>query len=44
MNPKGYVVVLEDDPLIRPLLERWLGEVGYSVAASARPGKRSSRS
>ena len=42
MNPKGYVVVLEDDPLIRPLLERWLGEAGYLVAspgttAQARP-------
>ena len=39
MNPKAYVVVLEDDPLIRPLLERWLGEVGYSVAAPARHGQ-----
>ena len=27
-------MVLEDDPLIRPLLERWLGEAGYQVAAS----------
>lgn len=33
MNPKGYVVVLEEDPLIRPLLERWLGEAGYPLAA-----------
>ena len=32
MSPKGYVVVLEEDPLIRPLLERWLGEAGYQVA------------
>lgn len=32
VNPKGYVVVLEEDPLLRPLLERWLGEVGYEVA------------
>ena len=32
MNPKGYIVVLEDDPLIRPLLERWLSEVGYALA------------
>lgn len=31
MNPKGYVIVLEEDPLIRPLLERWLGEAGYSL-------------
>ncbi len=31
MNPKGRVVVLEKDPLLRPLLERWLGEAGYQV-------------
>lgn len=35
MNPKGYVIVLEEDPLIRPLLERWLGEAGYSVLAGS---------
>ena len=35
MNPRGYVVVLEEDPLIRPLLERWLGEAGYRVQAHA---------
>ena len=34
--PKGYVVVLEGDPLIRPLLELWLREAGYRVSA---PGK-----
>jgi DNA-binding response OmpR family regulator len=33
VNPKGYVKVLEGDPLIRPLLERWLGEAGYQAAA-----------
>jgi DNA-binding response OmpR family regulator len=33
VNPKGYVIVLEEDPLIRPLLQRWLGEAGYAVAA-----------
>ena len=33
MNPKGYVVVLEEDPLIRPLLDRWLMEAGYQVGA-----------
>lgn len=32
MNRKGYVVVLEEDPLIRNLLERWLGEVGHEVS------------
>ena len=41
MNPKGYVAILEEDPLIRPLLERWLGEAGYGVAppvgAEAKP-------
>jgi DNA-binding response OmpR family regulator len=31
LNPKGCVVVLEKDPLLRPLLERWLGEAGYLV-------------
>ena len=33
MNPKGYVVVLEGDPLIRSLLGRWLVEAGYIVSA-----------
>jgi DNA-binding response OmpR family regulator len=33
VKPKGYVVVLEEDALIRTLLERWLGEAGYRVAA-----------
>jgi DNA-binding response OmpR family regulator len=33
VNPKGYVVILEEDPLIRPLLEHWLGEAGYGVAS-----------
>src|SRR5258707_5590681 len=37
VNPKGYVVVLEEDPLIRPLLERWLGEAGYRVGAPVCP-------
>jgi DNA-binding response OmpR family regulator len=39
VNPRGYVVVLEEDPLIRPLLERWLGEAGYRVAAHMAPGE-----
>lgn len=34
MNTKGYVLVLEEDPLIRLLLEQWLGEAGYLIAAS----------
>ena len=32
MNPKGYVVIVEGDPLIRSLLERWLGEAGYALS------------
>jgi len=28
---RDLVVVFEDDPHLRPLLERWLGEAGYSV-------------
>lgn len=39
MNRKGYVVILEEDPLIRPLLERWLGEAGYQVAAPNQEGE-----
>jgi DNA-binding response OmpR family regulator len=33
VNPNRFVVVLEDDPQIRPLLERWLGEAGFRVGA-----------
>ena len=39
MNPKGRIVVLEEDPLIRPLLERWLGEAGYEVDATPTTGE-----
>jgi DNA-binding response OmpR family regulator len=39
VNPKGYVVVLEEDPLIRPLLERWLAEAGYPVATAGAAGE-----
>ena len=35
MNSKGYIRILEKDPLIRPLLERWLGEAGYEVTTPA---------
>lgn len=38
MNPKGYVVILEQDALIRELLERWLGEAGYEVLPREPPG------
>jgi DNA-binding response OmpR family regulator len=33
VHRKGYILVLEADDLIRQLLERWLREGGYSVAA-----------
>jgi DNA-binding response OmpR family regulator len=35
VNPNGYVVILEEDRLIRALLERWLGEAGYRLAPAA---------
>ena len=38
MNRKGYVLILEEDPLIRELLERWLGEAGYAVSAAGDEG------
>jgi DNA-binding response OmpR family regulator len=31
---KGFIVIREDDDLIRELMERWLGEAGYAVRAS----------
>jgi DNA-binding response OmpR family regulator len=33
VQKKGYILVVEGDDLIRQLLERWLREGGYSVAA-----------
>lgn len=33
MNRKGFIAIQEEDDLIRELLERWLGEAGYSVRA-----------
>ena len=32
MNPENHIVVFDQDPMIRPLLERWLTEAGYRVA------------
>jgi len=32
----GHILVVETDDLIRELLERWLGEAGYSVVAASR--------
>lgn len=34
MNRKGFVLIQEEDVLIRELLERWLGEAGYAVSVS----------
>ena len=31
MNRKGFIAIRENDDLIRELLERWLGEAGYSL-------------
>lgn len=33
VQKKGLIVVFEPDDLIRGLLERWLGEVGYDVVS-----------
>jgi DNA-binding response OmpR family regulator len=35
VNRKGFIAIHEDDGLIRELLERWLGEAGYSVRPEA---------
>ena len=37
MNPRIHVAVFDKDPLIRPLLERWLLEAGYEVATLEEP-------
>jgi CheY-like chemotaxis protein len=34
VNRKGFVLIQEEDLLIRELLERWLGEAGYTVTAA----------
>ena len=38
MNRKGFVLIQDEDVLIRELLERWLGEAGYAVSASGDEG------
>jgi CheY-like chemotaxis protein len=35
VNRKGFIAIHEGDDLIRQLLERWLGEAGYSVRPEA---------
>jgi DNA-binding response OmpR family regulator len=36
VNRKGFIVIHEEDDLIRELLVRWLGEAGYAVVAAVR--------
>ena len=36
MSLQGCIVIVEPDDLIRELLDRWLGEAGYSVIVSAK--------
>jgi DNA-binding response OmpR family regulator len=33
VRQQGNILIIESDDLIRGLLERWLGEAGYAVAA-----------
>ena len=40
MNRKGFIVIHEEDDLIRGLLERWLGEAGYSFALAEHRTRR----
>ena len=35
MNRKGFVLIRDEDVQIRELLDRWLGEAGYTVSESA---------
>ena len=39
MHAESYIVVLEHDALMRPLLERWLAEAGYQLAPLEGAGK-----
>jgi len=35
VNRKAFIAIHEDDDLIRKLLERWLGEAGFSLRPAA---------
>ena len=35
VNTQGRILVLEKDPLIRPLLERWLRDAGWQLVGEA---------
>jgi CheY-like chemotaxis protein len=41
-SPRGYILVVENDDLVRDLLERWLGEAGYEVVLESRAGPAAS--
>ena len=43
MNRKGFVVIQEEDDLIRQLLERWLREAGYTVGLVEPKARRAKR-
>ena len=34
MRSQSYIVIVEPDPLLRELLERWLDEAGYKVSSA----------
>lgn len=43
MNRKGFIVIQEEDDLIRELLERWLSEAGYAVGLVEPKARRAKR-
>jgi DNA-binding response OmpR family regulator len=43
VNRKGFIVIQEEDDLIRELLERWLREAGYTVGLAEAKARRAKR-
>lgn len=43
MNRKGFIVIQEEDDLIRQLLERWLREAGFTVGLAEPKARRTKR-